>query len=49
MVTPQFDVKIIDFGLATYSDEEDYTLTQCGTQSYLSPEIMKEKKTMSQF
>jgi serine/threonine protein kinase len=37
-------VVIIDFGLATYSDSDDYIFQQCGTKGYVSPEIMNIKK-----
>jgi len=37
-----YDVKISDFGLATWLDIVGELLTPCGTPNYLAPEIMKD-------
>lgn len=33
-------LKIIDFGLATKIDEEEYLFKRCGTPGYVAPEII---------
>ena len=37
-------LKIIDFGLSNYSQENQYLNTPCGSPSYASPEMIKGKK-----
>lgn len=37
-----FEPVIIDFGLATYSHENEYIYSKCGTPGYVSPEILSE-------
>ena len=37
-------LKIIDFGLSNYSQENEYLNTPCGSPSYASPEMIKGKK-----
>lgn len=32
-----FDPVIIDFGLGTFSDDENYLFYRCGTPGYVSP------------
>ena len=32
-------LKIVDFGLATYSDENPYIFPKCGTPGFVAPEI----------
>jgi len=34
------DIKIVDFGLATYADCEDYLFKRCGTPGFVAPEII---------
>lgn len=34
------DVVIVDFGLATWADEETYLFVRCGTPGYVAPEII---------
>lgn len=31
---------IVDFGLATYADQENYLFYRCGTPGYVAPEIV---------
>lgn len=31
------DLAIVDFGLATYADEEKYLFVRCGTPGYVAP------------
>lgn len=35
------EVKIVDFGLATYIDSSDYIHKKCGTPGYIAPEVFK--------
>lgn len=32
-------LKIIDFGLAAYVNEENHVFPKCGTPGYISPEV----------
>lgn len=32
---------IVDFGLAVYTDQEDYIYYKCGTPGFISPEILQ--------
>lgn len=42
------NIKIIDFGLSScYSDDKPYLNTQCGSPSYLPPEVISHKKYTS--
>jgi len=43
MVSPDsdVDVKIGDFGFAKYAETETSLLTQCGTPTYVAPEIIR--------
>jgi serine/threonine protein kinase len=34
-------IKIIDFGLSTQFDKEDFKNRNCGTPGYMAPEILK--------
>lgn len=34
-------IKIVDFGLATFIDVEDYLFKKCGTPGYIAPEVFK--------
>lgn len=36
-------IVILDFGLATFCDEQEYIYTRCGTPGYVSPEIVNIK------
>src|SRR4051812_39030203 len=33
--------KIVDFGLATYINEQEYIFKKCGTPGYIAPEVFK--------
>lgn len=35
-----FEPVIVDFGLATHADEEEYIFFRCGTPGYVAPEIV---------
>ena len=35
-----YKVKIIDFGLGTFIDEEEYLYKRCGTPGFVAPEII---------
>lgn len=35
------NIKICDFGLATYENVESYLYKRCGTPGYVAPEIVK--------
>lgn len=35
------NIKICDFGLATYEDVDHYLYKRCGTPGYVAPEIVK--------
>ena len=34
---------LVDFGLATFEDEEKYLFSRCGTPGYVAPEIANNK------
>lgn len=36
-------IKLVDFGLSSYCDEEDYLFKRCGTPGYVAPEILNSK------
>jgi serine/threonine protein kinase len=38
------DVKIADFGLATYVNATEYLFKRCGTPGYVAPEILADEK-----
>lgn len=38
-------VKIVDFGLATYQDVDEYLFKRCGTPGFVAPEIIKSSST----
>jgi len=43
-------IKIIDFGLATYIDDDDYIFKKCGTPGYIAPEVFNyDPKSPSTF
>ena len=49
--TDDLDIKICDFGLATYVTEEKLLYPRCGTPGYVAPEIINlrdEKKRYDQ-
>jgi len=37
------EIKLADFGFATFASSEDSLKTQCGTPHYVAPEILLEK------
>ena len=37
-------VKLVDFGLATYQDVEEYLFKRCGTPGFVAPEVINAKK-----
>jgi calcium-dependent protein kinase len=37
-------VKLVDFGLATYQDLEEYLFKRCGTPGFVAPEVINAKK-----
>lgn len=41
MVTSEFKVKIIDFGLAISLDENSHQYVKCGTPGYIDPSLLK--------
>lgn len=43
------EVVIVDFGLATWAEEENYLFVRCGTPGYVAPEIIniRDLKTKS--
>ena len=38
------DVKIVDFGLATILNSNDWLFKRCGTPGYVAPEILADEK-----
>ena len=40
-----YSVKLIDFGLGTFIDEEDYLYKRCGTPGFVAPEIITKGDT----
>jgi serine/threonine protein kinase len=36
-------IKLVDFGLATRTDEPSYIFVRCGTPGFIAPEILKIK------
>ena len=38
------EVKIVDFGLAAYCEEEEYLFKKCGTPGYVAPEIIRSSR-----
>lgn len=41
--TDDTDVKIVDFGLATYVDQEEQLFKRCGTPGYVAPEVLADE------
>lgn len=41
LVDKDDNVKVVDFGLATFIDEKDYIFQKCGTPGYIAPEVFK--------
>ncbi len=39
----EYDVKIADFGLATFITENNELMEKCGTPCYVAPEILRGK------
>lgn len=39
-----WNVKIADFGLATFINSGDFLYKRCGTPGYVAPEILEDKK-----
>jgi len=39
-----YEIKLIDFGLSTFMDEEEYLFPRCGTSGFVAPEIISLKK-----
>lgn len=37
-------IKIVDFGLSTFADEEEYLFKRCGTPGFVAPEIINADK-----
>ena len=35
-----YDIKICDFGLASFTNVKEYIYTRCGTPGYVAPEII---------
>ena len=46
MIGNDNEIKIIDFGFATFVDDtyEKYRFRKCGTPGYVAPEILNDKK-----
>jgi len=44
LITPEGNVKLIDFGFATLSSRNERLKVFCGTPCYMSPEIVSRKK-----
>jgi len=44
VVDSEFNVKIIDFGLAAYYNNMDFLHDRCGTAGYIAPEIFGFKR-----
>jgi len=44
--TPIVDnvLKLVDFGLATYADVDEYLFKRCGTPGFVAPEVINAKK-----
>ena len=45
MINGYNEPKIIDFGIATETDVEEYMFVKCGTPGYVAPEIASIKDT----
>lgn len=43
MIGENLQIKIVDFGLATKTDEKEYIFVRCGTPGYVAPEILQIK------
>jgi len=43
LLDAQFQLKLADFGLAAVSVDENLCVTECGTRSYMAPEVMSRR------
>ena len=34
-----YDIKIVDFGLASFTNVDEYLYSRCGTPGYVAPEV----------
>lgn len=41
---PENVLKLVDFGLATYADVDEYLFKRCGTPGFVAPEVINAKK-----
>lgn len=41
---PENNLKLVDFGLATYQDVDEYLFKRCGTPGFVAPEVINAKK-----
>lgn len=41
---PENCLKLVDFGLATYADVDEYLFKRCGTPGFVAPEVINAKK-----
>lgn len=41
---PENTLKLVDFGLATYQNVEEYLFKRCGTPGFVAPEVINAKK-----
>lgn len=41
---PENTLKLVDFGLATYQDVDEYLFKRCGTPGFVAPEVINAKK-----
>jgi len=37
-------LKLVDFGLATYQDVDEYLFKRCGTPGFVAPEVINAKR-----
>lgn len=38
-----YDLKLIDFGLASFSNVDQYLFQRCGTPGYVAPEVINNR------